>query len=119
MNFLNLSIEWKYVSGPTGPLDKDLNRTGTCPGNASLCTTLSALPATSGSTIPVTVTRTYSAASTSATAGLTTTSAAASQSSSSVSASASSTSVSSASGVKAWEGNAVLAVMELLLAWML
>lgn len=62
VNFLNASIEWKYDSGPTGPLDKDLSRTGTCPGNASLCTTLTALPATSGSSIPVTVTRTTSMA---------------------------------------------------------
>jgi hypothetical protein len=116
VNFLNLSVEWKYVSGPTGPLDKDLNRTEACPGNASLCTTLSALPITSGSTIPATVTRTYSVAS-----GSTTTSAAASQGSSSAGASvsASSTSASSAGGSKSWEGDAVLAGMGLLLAWML
>jgi hypothetical protein len=66
VNFLNASIEWKYESGPTGPLDKDLNPYGHVSGNASLCTTLTALPATSGSSIPVTVTRT------SATAGSTT-----------------------------------------------
>ncbi len=119
VNFYNLSVEWKYGSGPTGPLDKDLNRTGTCPGNASLCTTLSALPATSGSVIPVTVTRTYSTASTSATAA-STTSAAAGKSSSTASASASSSSsASSASGVEAWKGNSVLAGLGLLLAWML
>jgi hypothetical protein len=58
VNFLNANIQWKYSGGPTGPLDKDLNREGTCPGNATKCTTLTELPATSGSSIPVTVTRT-------------------------------------------------------------
>jgi hypothetical protein len=117
VNFENLNIEWKYVSGPTGPIDKDLNRTGTCPGNASLCTTLSVLPATSGSGIPISVTRTYSTASISATAASTTGSATAG--SASGSASASSTSASNASGVQAWKGNSVLAGLGLLLAWML
>jgi hypothetical protein len=28
---------WKYVGGPTGPVDKDLNRTEVCPGNGNLC----------------------------------------------------------------------------------
>ena len=61
VNFLNVSIAWKYESGPTGPIDKDLNRTDVCPKvSGTPCTTLSVLPATSGSSIPVTVTRTTS-----------------------------------------------------------
>ena len=61
VNFLNASISWKYESGPTGPLDKGLNRTDVCPNVVGTpCTTLSVLPATSGSSIPVTVTRTTS-----------------------------------------------------------
>jgi len=59
VNFLNFNITWKYESGPTGPLDKGLNRTDVCPNVAGTpCTTLSVLPATSGSSIPATVTRT-------------------------------------------------------------
>lgn len=59
VNFLNASIAWKYESGPTGPLDKGLNRTDVCPNvSGTPCLTLSTLPATSGSSIPVTVTRT-------------------------------------------------------------
>jgi hypothetical protein len=59
VNFLNLNITWKYESGPTGPLDKGLNRTDVCPNvSGTPCTTLSVLPATSGSSIPATVTRT-------------------------------------------------------------
>jgi hypothetical protein len=27
----------KYVSGPTGPLDKQLNRTEVCPDNGNIC----------------------------------------------------------------------------------
>jgi hypothetical protein len=61
VNFLNLNITWKYESGPTGPLDKGLNRTDVCPNVVGTpCTTLSVLPATSGSSILVTVTRTTS-----------------------------------------------------------
>jgi hypothetical protein len=59
VNLLNLNITWKYESGPTGPLDKGLNRTDVCPNVVGTpCTTLSVLPATSGSSIPATVTRT-------------------------------------------------------------
>ena len=58
VNFYNLNITWKYESGPTGPLDKGLNRTDTCPDQAGVtCTTLSVLPATSGTSVPVTVVR--------------------------------------------------------------
>jgi hypothetical protein len=58
VNFLNLNITWKYESGPTGPLDKGLNRTDVCPDVVGTpCLTLSTLPVTSGSSIPVTVTR--------------------------------------------------------------
>jgi hypothetical protein len=61
VNFLNASIAWKYETGPTGPLDKGLNRTDVCPNVVGTpCTTLSVLPVTSGSSIPVTVTRTTS-----------------------------------------------------------
>ena len=58
VDFLNLNITWKYETGPTGPLDKDLNRTSVCPANSYSCTTLTSLPASSGSSVPVTVTRT-------------------------------------------------------------
>lgn len=57
VNFLNLNVSWKYESGPTGPLDKNLNRTAVCPDSGKGCTTLSALPAVSGSSVPVTVSR--------------------------------------------------------------
>jgi hypothetical protein len=58
VNFLNLNITWRYESGPTGPLDKNLNRTDTCPEmSGTNCTTLSLLPATSGTSVPITVTR--------------------------------------------------------------
>ncbi|KAH8752453.1 hypothetical protein F5882DRAFT_445216 [Hyaloscypha sp. PMI_1271] len=61
VNFLNASIAWKYETGPTGPLDKGLNRTDVCPNvSGTPCTTLSVLPITSGSRIPATVTRTTS-----------------------------------------------------------
>lgn len=64
VNFLNLNLTWKYESGPTGPLDKGLNRTDTCPDVVgSNCTTFSSLPATSGTSVPVTVVRSTSSAS--------------------------------------------------------
>lgn len=64
VNFLNLNLTWKYESGPTGPLDKGLNRTDTCPDVVGRnCTTLSSLPATSGTSVPVTVVRSTSSAS--------------------------------------------------------
>lgn len=53
LNFLNLGISWRYESGPTGPLDKDLDRKEVCPGDGNACTTLSALPAlVTGSEVP-------------------------------------------------------------------
>src|SRR5580700_3943135 len=58
VNFLQANISWKYEDGPTGPLDKNLNRSGTCPDPSGVCTTLSALPAVSGSSVPATVTHT-------------------------------------------------------------
>ncbi len=70
VNLLNLSIQWKYMSGPTGPLDKDLNRTDVCPSASGVtCTTLTALPATSGPSIPVTVTRFSTSSNTDSNAG--------------------------------------------------
>lgn len=61
VNFLNASVAWKYETGPTGPLDKNLNRTDVCPNVVGTpCSTLTALPATSGTSIPITVTRTTS-----------------------------------------------------------
>jgi len=56
-NFLNLSLTWRFESGPTGPLDKDLDRKDVCPDNGHACTTLTALPEASGSSVPVTVSR--------------------------------------------------------------
>jgi hypothetical protein len=38
-----LGIEYKYVSGPTGPEDKQLNRTKVCPDNGDLCIVRTAL----------------------------------------------------------------------------
>lgn len=56
LNFLNLGISWRYESGPTGPLDKDLDRKEVCPGDGNACTTLSALPAlVTGSEVASTV----------------------------------------------------------------
>ena len=73
MNFLNLNLTYKYETGPTGPLDKGLNRTDTCPDVASMnCTTLSVLPATSGTSVPVTVTRSTSSHAATGTGGSTT-----------------------------------------------
>ncbi|MCJ1362507.1 hypothetical protein MMC16_001610 [Acarospora aff. strigata] len=57
VDFLNLHVAFEYESGPTGPLDKSLNRTEVCPDNSRGCTTLSALPGSSGSSVPVTVSR--------------------------------------------------------------
>jgi len=56
-NFLNLNVAWKYESGPTGPLDKGLDRADVCPDSAKGCTTLSVLPAVSGESGTVTVSR--------------------------------------------------------------
>jgi len=56
-DFLNLNVTWRYESGPTGPQDKSLNRTEVCPDDAKACTTLSMLPAVSGSNILSTVIR--------------------------------------------------------------
>ena len=56
-NLMNLGVAWKYDSGPTGPLDKNLNRTEVCPGSGNACATLSVLPAVSGPSVPVTVSR--------------------------------------------------------------
>jgi len=59
VNLLNLNITWLYETGPTGPLDKELNRTDICPDRiGTICTTLTELPVISGSSIPVTITRT-------------------------------------------------------------
>ena len=57
INFLNLNVTWKYESGPTGPLDKDLNRAEVCPENGKKCTISSILPPTSGSSLSSTVSR--------------------------------------------------------------
>ena len=57
LNFLNLGVAWKYESGPTGPWDKGLDRTEVCPDRGRGCSTLSALPAVSGTSVPVTVSR--------------------------------------------------------------
>lgn len=53
-----VGLTYRYEDGPTGPLDKELNRNGTCP--QSPCTTLSTLPVPSGNTMPSqTITRTF------------------------------------------------------------
>jgi len=64
VNFLDLNIAWKYETGPTGPLDKDLNRTEVCPDNGYTCTTLSVLPAVTGSSGVATTTGSATASST-------------------------------------------------------
>jgi hypothetical protein len=70
VNFYGLNVTWKYESGPTGPADKGLIRKEVCPDvGGKTCVTLSALPAVSGSSVPVTVTRTGASATT-ATSGL-------------------------------------------------
>ncbi|GAB7355998.1 hypothetical protein MBLNU459_g6625t1 [Dothideomycetes sp. NU459] len=43
VNFLDLGIEYKYTSGPTGPEDKQLNRTNVCPDNGYVCVIRTAL----------------------------------------------------------------------------
>lgn len=74
VNFLNLNITWKFETGPTGPLDKELNRTDVCPDVVGrTCTTTSVLPATSGSSIPVTITTTTGGPGSMPTNGTTTT----------------------------------------------
>ncbi|KAI9700973.1 MAG: hypothetical protein M1820_006618 [Bogoriella megaspora] len=45
-------LAFALVDGPTGPLDKDLNRSGTCPDSESPCNTTSVLPKPSGETKP-------------------------------------------------------------------
>jgi hypothetical protein len=61
VNYLNASTAWEWETGPTGPLDKDLNRTDVCPSaSGTPCVTLTVLPASSGSSVPVTITRTTS-----------------------------------------------------------
>ena len=61
VNYLNASIAWEWESGPTGPMDKQLNRSDICwSASGTPCVTLSTLPATSGSSVPVTVTRSTS-----------------------------------------------------------
>lgn len=63
MNFLNLNVSWKYESGPTGPADKGIVRGDVCPDvQGILCVTSSALPAVSGTSVPVTVVRTSTSA---------------------------------------------------------
>ncbi|KAF2102081.1 hypothetical protein NA57DRAFT_73518 [Rhizodiscina lignyota] len=59
-NFLNLEHTWD--DGPTGPLDKDLNRTETCPDRVSPCPTTTKLPTITGDPTPSqTVARTKTA----------------------------------------------------------
>lgn len=61
VNLLNLNVTWKYETGPTGPLDKGLDRKDTCPDvSGTACTTFTVLPSVSGSSIPATVTRSTS-----------------------------------------------------------
>lgn len=57
-NIANLTFA--YEDGPTGPLDKDLDRLGTCPDGQQPCMTTSVLPVPSGTIMPVpTLSRTY------------------------------------------------------------
>ncbi|KAI9684291.1 MAG: hypothetical protein M1822_005764 [Bathelium mastoideum] len=59
-NQLNLSgIAYTWEDGPTGPLDKFLNRSGTCPPPNEPCNTTTTLPRPSGNTSPAqTISRT-------------------------------------------------------------
>ncbi|KAH0545431.1 hypothetical protein FGG08_000432 [Glutinoglossum americanum] len=72
-NFLNLSVAWKYETGPTGPLDKSLVREDVCPEGSKECVTSSVLPGVSGSSVPATVSRSVSATATSKGGGVSST----------------------------------------------
>lgn len=110
MNFLNLNVTWKYETGPTGPLDKGLNRTDTCPNVSGInCTTLSVLPTTSGTSIPVTVVRSTSSYAATGTGGSTTASSTAGSSTGSANASA--TGKSGAARLKLEFGVLVIAIL--------
>lgn len=110
VNFLNLNVTWKYETGPTGPLDKGLNRTDTCPNVSGInCTTLSVLPATSGTSIPVTVVRSTSSYAATGTGGSTTASSTAGSSTGSANASA--TGKSGAARLKLEFGVLVIAIL--------
>lgn len=37
LDYLDLGVEYRYTSGPTGPEDKQLNRTDVCPDNGYTC----------------------------------------------------------------------------------
>lgn len=53
------SVAYAWEDGPTGPLDKFLNRTGTCPQPQEPCNTTTVLPSPSGNTAPAqTISRT-------------------------------------------------------------
>ena len=45
MELFGISATAKYTSGPTGPEDKDLNRTSVCPDNGNPCGVLPVLTA--------------------------------------------------------------------------
>lgn len=61
INIANLTFA--YEDGPTGPLDKDLDRLGTCPDSKQPCQTTSKLPVPSGTLTPIaTIRRVYSSA---------------------------------------------------------
>ena len=71
------NLTYVFQGGPTGPLDKSLLRSGTCPDRSKSCLTRSVLEASSGTPISQTVSRTYAPAS--ATSSMSATSSAASQ----------------------------------------
>ncbi|KAL9076488.1 MAG: hypothetical protein Q9157_003616 [Trypethelium eluteriae] len=57
LDLAGIAATWQ--DGPTGPLDKYLNRTGTCPQPQEPCNTTSVLPSPSGNTAPAqTISRT-------------------------------------------------------------